>query len=339
MQFYHRVLHKFRLLFLSAALSFSAAASVPAATSTYWEEGAVMDKPGPGWALTAISTQTNNLDQPASFGGGEVRFLANESSETQQLCGVFRSPEGRVLVVDGGLSEDADHLCRVLQEFGGRVDAWLITHPQPDHIGALCRILQEPSRGIDIQNIYFSFLSEEEYEKLAPDELDSIRSYMNVLKSVPKERLHGFGDTHVKTGETVYVSDSLSFRALNDPLFLTGPWAVNNSSIMYDINLSGSHVIILGDMGPDGGDRLLTQIQYMNLTADYVVMAHHGQNGVRENFYRMLQPKACIWSAPDWLFNAMPDHKSLRTADTRSWINKLGVTRNYCTKDGDVVLK
>ena len=384
--------------FLSASfLSYAAAAAV------YYPETSAAETEEPGFALSELAVRTDNSDEAPVFSGGEVRFLANTASEQQQLCGVFKSSDGKVLVVDGGVSENAPHLLSVLKEYGGKVDAWLITHPQNDHVGALNEILRNHAGEIDIRNVYFHFNPLEWYSAVAPEDMPMIHALVEALKTLPPERLHGFSEdlapenasgtehsaaaenasetkpvsetdsrTEAETsaeasassapaviyssqnkkqekrtsayppaakGQVVVLSDKLSFRVLNDPLQISGSYAVNNSSIMYDIEMDGKHIIVLGDMGPDGGDRLLPEILAMKLEADYVVMAHHGQNGVRENFYLALNPKACIWSSPDWLFDASPKNPRLRTSETKSWVNAMGITKNYCTKDGDVVIR
>ncbi len=312
------------------------------ASSVYYtaSEAASPSSYGPSLRLTELPTRLDNLDQEPDFAGGEVRFLANTATRQQQLCGVIRSPEGKVLVVDGGVAADAEHLISVLQSYGGVVDAWLITHPQDDHIGALYEILERHPDAVDIRNVYFHFHDYDWYGEAAPAEQEMVWNLLRALEKLPADRLHGFSDQAFRKGQTVTLSASLSFRALNDPLDIRGAYAVNNSSIMYDITLSGKHILVLGDMGPDGGDQLLPEILLSRLQADYVVMSHHGQNGVKDSFYLTLAPEACIWSCPDWLFDAAPGNRDgLKTYETKSLINSMGITRNYCTKDGDILLR
>ena len=398
---------------LSVSFPFEAFLSSAAPAAVYYPESEEAETEEPGFALSELAVRTDNSDEAPVLSGGEIRFLANTASSRQQLCGVFKSSDGKVLVVDGGVSENAPHLLSVLKEYGGRVDAWLITHPQDDHVGALNEILRNHPKEVDIQNIYFHFNSPEWYKSVAPEDVPMIEALTEALKTLPPGRLHGFsGNTTqdssadsaaketseetseaaseaasettsettsgsaaggsaenqdsssraksasapsiiyssknkkkknpyspIAKGQTVTLSGRLSFRILNDPLQIPGSYAVNNSSIMYDIEIDGKHVIVLGDMGPDGGDRLLPEIRAIRLKTDFVVMAHHGQNGVRENFYLALNPKACIWSSPDWLFDASPKNQKLRTSETKSWVNAMGITKNYCTKDGDVVIR
>ena len=32
-------------------------------------------------------------------------------------------------------------------------------------------------------------------------------------------------------------------------------------------------------------------------------MAHHGQDGVEMDVYRVIKPEICLWPTPDWLWD------------------------------------
>ena len=66
-------------------------------------------------------------------------------------------------------------------------------------------------------------------------------------------------------------------------------------------------------------------------------MAHHGQNGVEENVYEAIQPSVCLWPTPQWLWDN--EGGSYTTPETKAWVKKLNVSRNYCMKDGDQVIR
>lgn len=90
-------------------------------------------------ASTSISTGTNGV--------GELWMLGSTTG-AQNLSIVIKSPNGKLIVIDGGWEADADKLSSLILQQGGKVDAWLITHPHEDHVGALCTILNDASRKI-----------------------------------------------------------------------------------------------------------------------------------------------------------------------------------------------
>ena len=74
------------------------------------------------------------------------------------------------------------------------------------------------------------------------------------------------------------------------------------------------------------------------LKADYVQMAHHGQNGVDKPFYEAVNPTACLWCTPQWLWDndagkGFNTH-CWKTVTVRGWMDELGVKEHYVMKDG-----
>lgn len=48
---------------------------------------------------------------------------------------IYNEQKG-LIVVDGGWTQDAADVREVINTLGGHVDAWILTHPHQDHIGA-----------------------------------------------------------------------------------------------------------------------------------------------------------------------------------------------------------
>lgn len=110
-------------------------------------------------ALAAAEAAEPGVEEPY-LDGGELRLLAC-ADIWQNLSCVMKTKEGAVIVVDGGRDVDAPHLIEVIQELGGHVDAWLLTHPHSDHVGAITEILNMDPMPISIGKVYYSFLDKE----------------------------------------------------------------------------------------------------------------------------------------------------------------------------------
>ena len=108
--------------------------------------------------------------------------------------------------------------------------------------------------------------------------------------------------------------------------------AVNNSSLVIRVSDSNKSVLFTGDLGMEGGQKLLNSPYRKKLRADYIQMAHHGQNGVDEVFYEAVQPKYCLWPTPLWLWdNDSSQGKGTGPWDTlrvREWMERLNVKRS-----------
>lgn len=269
------------------------------------------------------------------LGGGELRLLANQSA-SQMLSSVIRTKDGHIIVVDGGTPADAGHLVETVQSMGGRVDAWLVTHLHNDHVGALTSILNMEQPPLEIGGIYYSIADLNWYYEKDPSRAETAAAFMEALKKVPEEKKHG----DIQRGTQIQVGDA-SVTVMNQR-YLVDQDSGNNASVAYTVCLNGTYIVYLGDMGQEAGKRLLQDWGPQGLKCDIVQMAHHGQGGVDQDFYRALQPKICLWPTPQWLWDndngGGPGSGSWLTATTRKWMEELGVSRHYCIKDGDQII-
>ena len=118
---------------------------------------------------------------------------------------------------------------------------------------------------------------------------------------------------------------------------------VNNLGVVYKIFTPRESILILGDLAEDGGKILMKDFEREISSCAVVQMAHHGQRGVNEEFYRKLSPKVCLWPAPDWLWDNLGengfDTGPHLTVRTREWMQNMGITRNIVEKDGFQILE
>ncbi len=212
--------------------------------------------------------------------------------------------------------------------------AWLITHPHGDHVGALYRILQDEAAGIQsgiqIDGIYYSFAAPEWYTVHDPSEQTMAHAIIGTFSGLPEGMLHTVGK-----GQAIQVDD-VTVQVMNDRYELSSDKG-NNAGIVYKLTVNGKSILFLGDMGEDGGKRLLADAGAEALKSDIVQMAHHGQNGVGEEVYQAINPSICLWPSPDWLWNNAGNR--YRISETKGWMSRLNVQRHYCTKDGDQVIQ
>ena len=238
---------------------------------------------------------------------------------------VIKTSAGKLIVIDGGYSSDGEFLKRFLDEFGNHVHSWFLTHPHSDHIGALTWILLNQG-DLVIDNVYASFPSVEWIQKNEPDYANDIVEFNKALTISGRETIEiNFGDT--------FDVDKVHIEIFSDINLEITDNAINNSSIVIKISDSSKSVLFLSDLGEQAGDKLLGIIEHDKLKADYVQMAHHGQNGVKENFYKIIQPEFCLWTTPLWLWDndngGGKGSGPWRTLDVRKWMENLNVKSNF----------
>jgi hypothetical protein len=252
-------------------------------------------------------------------------------TKSQMNSYVIQTTGNEIIVIDGGTEGDAGYLREFIRDMGNRVHAWFISHPHSDHVDAQTAILDKPD-GIEIDALYGS-LPDEAWMKKHQDggafktlqELNSAvkKNNQKVLEFSPGQKIEFKGVT-------------FEILAVRNPELTAN--AVNNQSAVWRVDGGGESILFLGDLGMEGGEKLLSNSCSSRLKADYVQMAHHGQTGVSEEFYKTVNPKYLLWPTPDWLWendngkgrNSGP----WRTLEVRAWMEELNIEKHYIAKDG-----
>lgn len=284
-------------------------------------------------------------DSTIGLGGAKITMIkGNESG--QQISIVIESNDGQLIVVDGGLKTNAPYLSKYIKARGGKVSAWLLTHPHEDHVGALSVILEQQKvvghpdyYNIDPGQIYFSFAPYPFYEQYEQSyRLPMIKEVMDDLAAYPAEKKHENSERG-----TTFSYGNVSVEVLNTAYSIpidTG----NNSSICYMITINGKKLLITGDLPYEAAGKLLEELPAEKLKADIVQMAHHGQHGGSFAFYSTVNPRYALWPSSKELWDKRKepfteDQETYTIALTKFWMNKLGVEKNYVMADGNWVLE
>ena len=250
---------------------------------------------------------------------------------TQMMSYVIQTTHGKIIVIDGGTAGDAPYLAGFLEPLGNVVDAWFVSHPHSDHVDALREILLKPGE-LKIHAIYGSLpdsLWVSQYEtELATN---TFRLFEAALAHA------GLAVTEFTLGLTLEIDGvRIEVLSIKNPEITQN--ALNNSSVVLRVSDQVKSVLFLGDLGVEGGEKLLKSCRADRLRADYVQMAHHGQNGVSQAFYERVAPTYCLWPTPKWLWdNDKGQGKgsgSWRTLEVRAWMQKLPPEAHYVMWEG-----
>ena len=248
---------------------------------------------------------------------------------TQGNSYVFRTTSGKVIVMDGGVAQEAGYLRGFLAALGNIVDVWLISHPHSDHIGALNEILKNPD-GIEIKSVYHSKFSSSFYENVEPESQNLTDEFYKNL-----DRIGASGHKIVDVIEPglILEIDRVKFKILDIKNESVKNNAYNNSCMVIRVWDSARSAVFLGDAGIEQGDRLLSGPYRADLNCDYLQLAHHGQRGVRKDFYRTIKFSACMWPTPLWLYNNDAgkgyDTHTWETVEIRRLMDELGIKKHF----------
>ena len=242
---------------------------------------------------------------------------------------VFQTDKGRLVVMDGGMNEEAPFLRGFLSALGCEVEAWFISHPHNDHMGALTEILKKPG-DLKIKKIYHSRFSESLIDREEPYNIYAREFYAELDKLDPTVT----EVIDLKEPGLELKIDGMNLKILgvtNEELAYTNPY--NNSSMIIRVWDRAKSIVFLGDAGIECGDKVLNSAYRNDLDCDYLQMAHHGQQGCSEDFYKTIKFRACLWPTPTWVWNNDAgggiNTAHLKTFDTRRWMDEIGITEHH----------
>ncbi len=273
----------------------------------------------------------------AQINKGKIELTQLSSHSKDRMMGyIVRTQHGKTIVIDGGMSKDTDNLKEFLKKYNNHVDYWFITHPHMDHAGAFINIIDNDNN-IKIDNVYYSANDLDWYKKYAGARVSEIEDFYRVLENDKIKQV----EKQPQIGEAIKIDNvEIEILGINNPEITTNP--INNSSMVFKLKVNNKSILFLGDTGEESSNKLVKEYG-KKLKSDIVQVAHHGQQGATEELYKLVDPEICLWPTEEWLwnndygqgFNTGP----FKTLETREWMEKLNVKKNYVAKDGDVTIE
>ena len=257
----------------------------------------------------------------------------------QMMSFIITTEDNKVIVIDGGYNDDAKKLLtslqRITQQNVPHIDAWFLTHAHEDHIDAFCELYEKSSTAFTCDAVYYCFPSVQYVQKYENSSHNTLKRFYALLPQIASF-------SHTVSTADVYCIGDTRFEILltYDDTVTTD--IVNNSSTVIRMILGGKTILFLGDAGIIAGERLLARYG-QGLKSDYCQMAHHGQDGVREDVYRSIDPQFCFWCTPEWLWNNDRngtgfDTDIFETVRTREWMSRLHVQEHDIMLNRDITV-
>ena len=266
---------------------------------------------------------------PVTSSEAKGHFRLTQISSATDTIGesyLMQTKGGKVIMVDGGYASDVEKLRGHLAKAGNHVDLWFITHPHEDHMEALATILNDP-QDITVDKVIYSRLPDEflncepgsgvearKYYKALDDFMDGT-DFINVHQTGQRFDIDGVGIMILSVADM-----SLPVKHFNEQSMIIRMWDDSKS------------VVFLGDAEEYRGDSVLAQYKEY-LDCDYLQMAHHGQNGCSEAFYKAINFRVCLWPTPSWVWAPSPENTWLKTWDTRRWMDEKGITEHHASSE------
>lgn len=234
--------------------------------------------------------------------GWIITEYASESGN-QSMVYTLEDAEGHLIIVDGGWTQDKEQVLEQIANHGNHVDAWILTHPDPDHIGAFNAIFSdtEASAEIQVDSIYVPDVDYDTFAAQANwwDGLADYGTFLDITKDWNNVIEVKAGDRYQVLDLQVDFYNSYSNK-------VEGTDAINDGSLMFEISGTRDSMLFCADVGVRMSGKLIGQWGDA-LQATYIQMGHHGNGGLNEDFYRLVHPEVAFFDAPEWLFHPGED--------------------------------
>ena len=253
-------------------------------------------------------------------------------STSQMMSYVIKSSQGKIIVIDGGTKADGEYLKLFINDLGGEVSAWFLTHAHYDHVEAFIWNLQDKSKDrIKIKSIYANFPTVAWIENYEEEYAFTIKEFNKAMAQNKRKSIIVNADDEIKIDEV-----KIEVLYVNTNTFKEN--AINNSSMLIRFSDNKKSVLFTGDLGAEAGNDIVNNVNHEKLKSKYVQMAHHGQDGVGKNFYELIDASYYLWPTPLWLWNndngGGKGSGPWKTLEVRKWVEGFKAKKNYVSGNG-----
>lgn len=277
---------------------------------------------------------TLRVDTGAGGEGAYTIYQLPLQTPDQGASYAVTTPEGKLYIIDGGYEGDGDYLGQFIKQQGGVVDAWFLTHPHCDHVGAFVYLMNQENRaGITVRQVYYSpftreFFEEEEEGK----DLENLNKYLKFYEFEEIRTGAGFADisfTPMEAGDRIKDQD-MEIECMFS--FRPDIYDVNSNSMVLRFEIRDYVFLITGDI-TDGTLDFIFQDYPQDSEkwkADIVQVPHHGFGGNGTRIYELTDPDYafmdCILPQYHDLNNNFEDGRgNLNTQETIDIIEGMGI--------------
>ena len=172
------------------------------------------------------------------------------SGHSQMMGYIIKTDNDKIIVIDGGTSDDTENLLQKINEYTGKVDYWFITHPHQDHATAFIEIVN--NYNIDIGKVYVTTEDEEWYNNYGDGRADECIRFLDTIKS---EKISSKVE-EVTLNEQIQIDNiKCEILGIKNPEITKN--AINNSSMIIKMETKKNSILFLGDTGVESGNKLL----------------------------------------------------------------------------------
>ena len=223
-------------------------------------------------------------------------------------CGMsylIRLSDGRMVLIDGGYDdyEESERLYDHIKEQNVLPDrpviaAWFFTHPHSDHVRAFIKLCEDHSDDVILERVIYNFASSEIYTSPFPKEQGEFLAAVASLTKTEK--------IIARSGDVFRFADAtFTVLAVCEDLCPDETENINNSSIVFMMELCGRKVLWLGDGLQKISNIVTSRYSKETIKCDYLQVGHHGYRGGSPLLYETADPSVLLWPCPDFRYQSI----------------------------------
>ena len=245
----------------------------------------------------------------------KLTFIAQRADKPEHephtdigLSVIFTLSDGRLVVLDGGMPNEKNHLglLEAMREASPDKDnvviaGWYLSHAHIDHHGAAWQFILQHLDKVKIEAFVLNYAADCHYENLTEDswkKADDAQLFRGALEKISP-------DTKVikaHSGQVYYYGEEAVEIVYSVEDYYPEPLNYNNSSsLVLRLHAKGNTVMLLADTTHTSGARMM-ELHGDALKSDMVQIAHHGMWASYSKLYRYINAPVLLW--PSNLTNA-----------------------------------
>ena len=234
-----------------------------------------------------------------------LTMIGPSESTGNGLALIYQLPNGKFLIIDGNFFL-GDRLYKELRELQPNatkftIAGWFVSHPHNDHQESLEYFIKCHGNEVDIENIYFNYITPSYYDKLtSPDHQGADQkeghSVTRLRELIDKYLTRTTKIVKPHTGQIYNFGKSAKVEIIStiEDFLPTTLDNVNTSSMVIKVTVSGTSTMVLAD-ATKAMKQIILKMYSSNLKSDMVTLAHHGVWVDTPEMYTKVGAKVLLW--------------------------------------------
>ncbi len=248
-----------------------------------------------------------------------------QTQSAESLSYLVETKNHQLIMLDGGMEEDAEHLEQILLSKGGVVEAWFITLAHSQNFGALQKIVKNDK--IQVNHIYISFNSSEWYQKHEPE------------RYAETEKILDFIHSEAVLGKVQEIPNR--FEVLIDHVYVTAlqiknpeltNYAAFNQSMIIKMNTTYKSLIFMGNLAKEGAQKFKLH-NLDEIHCDALQISNNQQQAIDDEIYQKMTPQTLFMPVPE------QTDKTKAKQEIERLKQKLKAKEAYLSSEGDKTVK